>query len=115
MIPYTPQKNGVVERMNHSLMERARSMLGGASLEQKFWAEEVVTTCYLLNHSPTAALIDKTPMEAWSNKKPSIRHLHVFGCKAYTHVPKVSRSKLDNKVVKCIFIEYNISVKGYKL
>ena len=28
---------------------------------------------------------------------------------------KVSRSKLDNKVVKCIFIWYGIGVKGYKL
>ena len=35
-MPYTPQQNGVAERMNRSLMERARSMLGGAGLEQKF-------------------------------------------------------------------------------
>eukprot|EP00253_Pinus_taeda_P029661 PITA_29661 len=31
-IPYTPQQNGVVERMNKTLMERARSMLSGARL-----------------------------------------------------------------------------------
>jgi len=30
--PYTPEQNGVVERMNKTLMERARSMLGGAGL-----------------------------------------------------------------------------------
>ena len=115
MMPYTPQQNGVAERMNQSLMERARSMLGGAGLEHKFWAEAVATMCYLLNRSPMATLIDKMPMEAWSGKKPSLRHFCVFGYEAYTHVHEVSRSKLDNKAVKCIFIEYGIGVKGYKL
>ena len=33
MMPYTLQQNGVAKRMNWSLMERARSMLGGAGLE----------------------------------------------------------------------------------
>ena len=90
-------------------------MLGGAGLEQKFWAEAVAIVCYLLNCSPTAVLINKTLMEAWSSKKPSLRHLRVFGCEAYAHLLEVSRSKLDNKVVKYIFIGYNIGVKGYKL
>jgi len=34
--PYTPQQNGVTERMNETLMERARSMLSGAGLGQEF-------------------------------------------------------------------------------
>eukprot|EP00253_Pinus_taeda_P034923 PITA_34923 len=43
--PYTPQQNGVAERMNKTLMERARSMLSGAGLGQEFWAEAVDTAC----------------------------------------------------------------------
>ena len=61
--PYTPQQNGVTERMNKTLMERARSMLSGARLGQEFWAEVVDTTCYLVNRSPSSALEDKTPQE----------------------------------------------------
>jgi transposase InsO family protein len=30
--PYTPLKNGVVERMDRTLMDKARSMLSGARL-----------------------------------------------------------------------------------
>jgi transposase InsO family protein len=30
--PYTPQQNGVVERMNKMLMEKTRCMLSGARL-----------------------------------------------------------------------------------
>ena len=34
--PYSPQQNGVVEKMNRTLMEKARSMLSGARIELKF-------------------------------------------------------------------------------
>ena len=58
---YTRQQNGVAERMNRTLMEKERSMLSSAGIGQEFWAEAVETTCYLVNRSPTSALIDKIP------------------------------------------------------
>jgi len=33
--PYTPQSNGVVERANHTIMERLRCMLDDAGLSKK--------------------------------------------------------------------------------
>eukprot|EP00253_Pinus_taeda_P018317 PITA_18317 len=113
--PYTPQKNGVEERMNKTLMERARSMLSGAKLGQEFWVEAMETTCYLVNRSPSSALEYKTPQEVWTGNKPSLSHLRVFGCDAYVHVPKEKRTKLDTKSKKCIFIGYKDGLKGYKL
>jgi hypothetical protein len=62
-----------------------------------------------------SALDDKTPHEVWTEKKPALQHLRVFGCDAYVHVPKENRSKLDKKVEKCIFIGYKDGVKDYKL
>jgi hypothetical protein len=70
---------------------------------------------YLLNMSPSSALVDTTPHEVWLGKKPSVSHLKVFFCDAFVHVPKEKRSKLDNKAVKCIFIRYKEGMKGYKL
>jgi transposase InsO family protein len=110
--PYTPQQNGVAERMNRTLMEKSRSMLSGVRLGQEFWAEVVGIECYLVNRSPSSALDDKTPHEVWSGKKPSLQHLRVFGFDAYVHVPKENRSKLDNKDEKCIFTSYKDGVKG---
>ena len=100
--------------MNKTLMEKAKSMLSGVELEQKFWVEIVAIAYYLINKSPTSTLVNKTPMEAWSCHKPSLRHLRVFGCEAYAHVPKEKHTKLDNQVVKCIFIRYGYDV-NYKL
>ena len=68
--PYTPQQNGVVERMNRMLMEKARSMLSNARIGQEFWAKAVETACYLVNRSPTSTLIDKTPQEVWLVRNP---------------------------------------------
>ena len=73
------------------------------------------TACYLVNKSPTLALEDKTPLEVWTGKKPSLSHLTIFGCDAYVHVPKEKRTKLDSKSKKCIFIGYKDGLKGYKL
>ena len=81
-------------------MEKSRSMLSDAELEQEFWVEVVSTACYLVNRSPSLALDDTTPHEVWFGKKPSLQHLRVFVCDAYVHVPKENRSKLDNKSEK---------------
>ena len=45
----TPQQNGVTERMNRTLNERARTMRLHAGLSKTFWADAVSTTTYLLN------------------------------------------------------------------
>ena len=110
--PYTPQQNGVAERMNITLMEKERSMLSGIGLGQEFWVEAVETARYLVNISPSLALEDKTPHEVWTSKKLSLSHLRVFGCDAYVHVPKDKRTKLDNKSERWIFIGYKDGLKG---
>ncbi|GKF76070.1 putative ribonuclease H-like domain-containing protein, partial [Tanacetum coccineum] len=43
----TPQKNGVAERRNRTLIKAARTMLADAKLPVTFWAEAVSTACYV--------------------------------------------------------------------
>ena len=113
--PYTPQLNGVAERANRSIVERARSMLYAANLDHSFWCEAVCTAVYLKNRSPTKALDNVTPYELWHGKKPSLDHLRTFGCKAYSHISKERRGKLDAKALECIFIGYTESSQIYRL
>ena len=84
-------------------------------ISKEFWAEAVACAIYLCNRSPTKALDKMTPQEAWSGRKPSVSHLRVFGCLAYVHVPDESRTKLDDKSKKFVFIGYDEKFKGYKL
>ena len=114
-VPKTPEQNGVAERMNRTLVESVRAMLADAKLPHKFWAETLSTAVYLRNRSPTTAVKGKAPFEAWTGEKPNIKHLRVFGCEAYAHVPKDERKKLDSKARKCILLGYGTETKGYRL
>lgn len=112
---YTPQQNGVAERKNRTVLDMVRCMLKSKNLPKSFWAEAVACAVYVLNRCPTKSVRDKTPEEAWSERRPSIRHLKIFGCLAYAHVPDQLRKKLDDKGEKCIFIGYSDTSKAYKL
>ena len=55
-IPRTAQENKVVERMNMTIMEHARSMRLHASLPLNTWVEVVNTAVYLINRGPFTPL-----------------------------------------------------------
>ena len=114
-VPRSPEQNGVAKRFNCTLMEAVRSMLVGAQLPQRFWAEALATAVYLRNRSPTKAVSGLTPYEAWTGRKPAVNHLKVFGCVTYAHIPKEERKKLDPKAKRCILLGYGTNVKGYCL
>lgn len=115
IVGYTPQQNGVSERKNMTVMEMARSMLKDKSMPYKFWAEAVYTAVYLQNRCSTKDVSDMTPLEAWSGHKPSVKHLKVFGCICYMHVPAEKRHKLEAKAEKGIFLGYSSQSKGYRI
>ncbi|OMO73383.1 Integrase, catalytic core [Corchorus capsularis] len=108
----TPQQNGVAERMNQTVLQRARCMRLNAGLSKKFWAEAVNIAAYLANRSPSTAIDLKTPQEVWYDKPSDYSALRIFGCPAYVHV---NDGKLEPRAIKCIFLGYGTGVKGYRL
>lgn len=113
--PYTPEQNGVAERINRTLIERVRCILIDSGLSKQFWAEALSTATYLINRVPCRNERTITPEELWSNVKPDLTLLRVFGCKAMVHVPKEKRRKLDTKSIECIMLAYSSESKAYCL
>jgi hypothetical protein len=111
--PYTPQHNGMAERRNRTIMNMTRCMLKEKGLPHSFWGEVVVTACYVLNRSPTKK-VNKVPEVIWSGQTPSVKHLRVFGCLCYKHIPDQKRKKLDDKSEVMIMIGYH-TASAYKL
>eukprot|EP00253_Pinus_taeda_P027437 PITA_27437 len=69
----TPQENGMLERMNKTIMECARCMRLHAGLSLQFWADVVDIVVYLINRGPSSSLDDGIPEEAWTDKIISSR------------------------------------------
>lgn len=111
-VPYTPQQNGISERKNRTLLDKARTMVIDAGLDKTMWGEAVLTATYLCNRSPTAKL-DKIPAQLWFKKEINLKHLQTFGCMAYKHIPDEKRTKLEDKSEECIMIGY--APCGYRL
>ncbi|KAJ9535241.1 LOW QUALITY PROTEIN: hypothetical protein OSB04_un001670 [Centaurea solstitialis] len=111
----TPQQNGVAERRNRTLIEAARSMLSEANLATQFWAEAVNTACYTQNRSLIVKRFRRTPYELFQNRKPSIEHLHIFGCVCYILNNKDNLGKFDSKSDDGIFLGYSSISKTYRV
>jgi hypothetical protein len=73
-------------------------------MPHKFLGEAVGTGVCILNKYPTKKLKLNVPEEAWSGRKPVVKHLKVFGSVCYKRVPDARRSKLDEKSESMIFI-----------
>ncbi|CAL1361567.1 unnamed protein product [Linum trigynum] len=112
--PKTPQLNGLAERMNRTLLERVRCLLSHSKLPQSFWGEALLAAVYVWNRSPSVPLKYDAPEKVWTGKEVSYKHLRVFGCKAFVHIPKDERSKLDSKTRPCVFIGYGQNEFGYR-
>lgn len=113
--PYTPQQNGMCERLNRTVVEKAKCLLFDAGLTKRYWAEAVNTAVYLRNRSVASGLNNQTPYEVWTGEKPDVSHVRIFGSKVMVHIPKEKRLKWDKKATKCILVGYPDNVKGYRV
>ena len=92
--PGTPQRNGVSERRNHTLLDMVRPMMSLTELSLSFLGYALETTTFTLNRVPSKS-VETTPYELWFGKKPKLSFLKVWGCEAY--VKKLQPKKLKPK------------------
>jgi hypothetical protein len=104
--PYKPQKNGVAERKNKTIMEAMKTMIHDQDLPMCLWAKAAMAAVYVQNQLSHSALGLKTPKEMFTRKKPKVSHLKIFGCPVFIHIPKEKRNKLEPSRKKGIFVGY---------
>ncbi|CAB0019625.1 unnamed protein product, partial [Nesidiocoris tenuis] len=109
-----PEQNGICEKYNQHLMNMVRCLLFDSKVSKQLWGQAVLTAVFTINRLETSALPKgKTPAEIWNGQKPDFGKLRVFGCKAYSLIPKENRGKLDEKCKVMIMAGY--SANGYQL
>ena len=114
-VAYTPQQNGVAERMNRTLMDLVRSMMHTAETPKKFWAEALATAVYVRNRVISRSLPKATtPYHLWMKKKPDLSHTRVFGSRCWYVIPRRALKKLDSRSCEGVFMGYSAQSKGCK-
>src|SRR3954465_9241730 len=77
----TPQRNGVSEHRNRTLLGMVRPMMSLTDLPLSFWGYALETAAFTLNRAPSKS--EKIPYELWFGNKPKLSFLKVWGCNVY--------------------------------
>ncbi|GKE18615.1 retrovirus-related pol polyprotein from transposon TNT 1-94 [Tanacetum coccineum] len=80
-----------------------------------FWAEAIATACYTQNRSIIIPTPEKTTYHIINDRKPSIKHLHIFGCTCYLTRDGENLDKMKEKGDLCILVGYSTQSKGYRV
>ncbi|GJT02001.1 retrovirus-related pol polyprotein from transposon TNT 1-94 [Tanacetum coccineum] len=81
--------------------------------EQNGIAEAVATTCYTQNRSIIIPTHEKMTYHIINDRKPSIKHFHIFGCTCYLTRDYENLDKMKEKGDSCILVGYSTQSKGY--
>ena len=114
-VPYAHQTNGTAERAIRTIVTIGRSLLHHAKLEKCFWAEAAMTAIYIKNRLPSPKIDHKTPFEIVYKSKPSVKHMRVFGCRAFILTPREKGLKWDPKAREGMFMGYEEASKAYRV
>ena len=91
--PDTPDQNGHSERKGGVIAMKARALRIEAGLPPKLWNEAIRAAGYIANRTPMKKHGWKTPYELVTGKQPNLKHLRLFGCKAYAHIKHIPRKQ----------------------
>jgi len=111
--PFTPQQNGMAERKNCHLLDVVRTLLIESCVPSHFWCEALCIVVYLINRLPSPNLNNDSPYFRLFGHAPNYSNLHIFGCVCFVHLPAHERNKLTAQSIKCAFLGYVGTQKGF--
>ena len=94
----------------------ARALLFQAHLPKKYWGEAILTASYLINRIPSKVIDYESPLNQLRIVFPNMKLFsglptRIFGCVAFVHQ---SVGKLDPRALRCVFVGYPSTQKGYR-
>ena len=102
-------QNRIIEQPHQTLADMMRIMLSGANLKLEYWSHTIRHAVYikkLLPHQSLPKYI--TPFLAFTNRRPNLTHIRVFGSHVTIKQPRVGRYKLDtDHITSGIFFEFS--------
>jgi hypothetical protein len=91
--PGIPQRNGVSECRNRTLLDMVRSMMSLTDLLLSFWGYALET--FTLNRAPSKS-VETTPYELWFGAKPKLSFLKVWGMRSLRQEVDVGQARTQS-------------------
>ncbi len=105
---YCPQQNGMAERANRTIITKARAMMISSKLADKLWPAAILHATDITNITPTTTSPDcVTPFQAFYARKPTVDHLHPFGCLGWAYDHHGGPSKMSPRAYPVAYLGYN--------
>ena len=115
--PYTPQHNGIIERVWQTLMSATVALLLTAGLGEEYWQEAFGCAVHVYNRMTCAhpTKYPKSPFEAFMEFKPIVGHFQPWGVIAFALKHK-SKKDLLERAELCLHMGYQDRHQvGYRL
>ena len=111
--PRTFEQKSVIERKNRHIMSIVRDLLRDMGVPKSYWHMVVLTTVYVINRTLSFVLYDRTLFHILIPTTTLLPLLpHVFGCTCFVQNRSLTRVKLNDKSIRCIFFGYSSISKG---
>ena len=111
---YTKELNGLIERINFTLLNKVRAFLINLRLSKYLSGKVLLAAVYIYNRTPYTALKFKSPFEIYYKNKPYIQHICTWGSMVYYNTNKY-KEKLESRTNKGVIIGYGTEFHHYKI
>ena len=109
----TPKQNGIIKRINRSIIEATRAILIENDVSKMFWREAMNIIVYTMNRVQVRKDTNETPCELQFGHSPIVKYFIIFGRKCY-----IKRGddvgKFDAKSDEGMFLGYSLKSRAYK-
>jgi transposase InsO family protein len=117
---YTPEMNGISERLNRTIVEHTRALLLEAGLAREFWSLAAKHVVFIRNrlwhrHLQNSINVGASPFQIVYGKAPRLGTLRVWGCDAWKLDHLHQSSSFSRKAKKMIFVGISPNRKGWVL
>ncbi|GAB2280939.1 hypothetical protein Dimus_039437 [Dionaea muscipula] len=113
--PDTPPSKWGCKAQESSFVGSVTSSCVPVRVSKIFWSEAVLIVVYLINRMSSSVLQGEIPYRVLFPHQPlHPLPLRLFGCTSYVRDIRPGLTKLDPKPLRCIFLGYSCTQKGYR-